>query len=58
VHPPGATPTLWSRGMRKGDHVRLRFGEEQRHKPLCFASPGERWENTLHQALPQGMLWC
>ena len=44
------------RGTGAGDGTRLRSTEEQRHQPLCFSSPGERWQ-CLAPAVSSGLLW-
>lgn len=36
--------TLRGSWTSTGGYVRLLCREEERHKPLCFDSPGERWE--------------
>lgn len=54
--PTVGSVTLRGRGTGPGDRTRLRSTEEQRRKPLCFGSPGERWQ-CLAPAISPGVLW-
>lgn len=48
--------TPQGRGTGAGDWTWLSSTEEQRHKPLCFGSPGKRWQ-CLAPAISSGVLW-
>lgn len=50
-----AAHAVGCRGVGAGDGTRLRSTEEQRHKPLCFGSPGQR-RPCLAAALSSGVL--